>query len=81
MKSYSMPADNCFRFDDNQGVAPRWPDSAEKNPKHSIPHSQSGARIFPVEDAQLLAQCKDLKTKVVTRAKEHAETHEEAGEE
>ena len=76
-----MPADNCFRFDDSQGVAPCWPDSAEKNPKQSISHSQARARIFPVEDAQLLAQCKDLKTKVVTRAKEHTETREEAGEE
>jgi hypothetical protein len=80
-KSHSMPADNRFRFNDNQGVALCWPDSTEKNPKHSISHSQSGARISPVEDAQLLAQCRDLKTKVVTRAKEHAEARVEAGKE
>jgi hypothetical protein len=36
--------------------------------------------MFSIKHTQLLAQCKDLKTEVVTGAEEHAETREEAGE-
>ena len=74
-----MPGDNRFGFDDDQDAAPCRLESAKQNPKHSISHSQSWARIFSLEDTQLLTQSKDLKTEVVARAEEHAEIGEEAG--
>jgi hypothetical protein len=75
-----MPSDNGFRFNDNQDLAPQRPKPAEKNPKHSIRHAQSGARVLSLEDAQLLAQRKDLKTEVVTGTEKCAEICEEARE-
>jgi hypothetical protein len=63
-----------------QNVGPCRPEPAEQNPKHPILDPQPRARIFSFEHAQLLAQCKNLKTKVVAGTEEGAETGEESNE-
>jgi hypothetical protein len=55
-----MPGDNGFWFDDDQGISPGRPNPTEQNPKCPILDSQSKARIFSLEHAQLPAKSKDL---------------------
>jgi hypothetical protein len=38
-KASPVPADNRFRFDDNQNVSPRRPKAAEQDPKYAILNS------------------------------------------
>ena len=75
-----MPADNGFRFDDDQDVAPRRPKSAEQNPEYPIPGSEPGVRTFSLEYAQLLTEGKDLEAQAVTGTEEGVEEREEADE-
>ena len=75
-----MPADNGFRFDDDQDVAPRRPKPAEQNPEYPILGSEPGVRTFSLEYAQLLTEGKDLEAQAVTRTEEGVEEGEEADE-
>ena len=75
-----MPGDNGFRFDNDQHVAPCRPKPAQQNPEHPILRSQSRARMFSLEYAQLLAQGKDLEAEIVAGTEESAEAGEEADE-
>jgi hypothetical protein len=75
-----MPRENGFWFDDYQDVIPFRPESAEQNPKHPIPHSWPRARVRSLENAQLLAECKDLKAEVVSGAESAATNSKESKE-
>ena len=75
----SMPCNNGFGFDSDECISPSRPKPTKQNPKQPILRSQPRTRMFSVEYAQLLAQCKDLKTEIVTGTEECAETREEAG--
>jgi hypothetical protein len=79
-KARLVPGDNGLWFDDDQDVALCRPKPAEQNPKHPIPDSQQGARIFSLEHAQLLTQGNDLKAEVVAGTEKGAETGEESNE-
>jgi hypothetical protein len=72
-----VPADNRFRFDDNRNVSPRRPKAAEQDPKYAILNSQSRARMFSLEYAQLLTQGKDFDAEVVAGTKKSAKAGEE----
>jgi len=76
-----MPSDNCFRFDDNQDVAPCGPKTTERNPEYSIPDSRLRARMFPLEYAQLLTDGNDLQAEAVTGTEEGVDEAEKADEE
>ena len=54
-KASPVPADNRFRFDDNQNVSPHRPKAPEQDPEYAILNSQSRARMFSLEYAQLLS--------------------------
>ena len=69
-KAGRMPADYGLRLDNDWGMGPCRPKPAEAKPKPSIPHSQSRARISLLENAQLLAQGKDLNAQIVAGAEE-----------
>ena len=75
-----MPGDNGFWLNDDQDKAPCRPKTAEQNPKYSILGSQSRARNFSLQYAQLLTEGKDLETEVVARTEESAEAGEQSDE-
>jgi hypothetical protein len=54
--------------------------SPEQNPKYSILDSQSMARTFSLEYAQLLPEGKDLEAEVVAGTEKGAEAGEKANE-
>jgi hypothetical protein len=45
-----MPANNCVRFDNEQGLSPCRPDSGESHPKESIPPGQFGVLGAPLTE-------------------------------
>ena len=53
-KASPMPGDNGFWFDNDKDISPCRPKPAEQNPKYPILHLQPWARIFSIENAQLL---------------------------
>ncbi len=53
-KPLTMPGDDGFRFDQNQGVAPRGSESQEPGPEHSITGTQLGTLDRLFQDSQLL---------------------------
>jgi hypothetical protein len=75
-----VPGDNRIWLDDDQDIAPRRPKPTEQNPKCSIPHSEARARVFSLEDAQLLAERKDLEAEIVAGPEEGGEAAEKADE-
>ena len=50
-KTRSMPADNGFRFDNDQDVAPRRPKPAERNPEYPILGSEPGVWALHRDEA------------------------------
>ena len=52
-----MPANDCVRLDNEQGLSPCRPDSGESDPKESIPSGQSGALGAALaEDSKLMPE-------------------------
>jgi hypothetical protein len=76
-KASPVPSDDGLWFDDDQSLAPSRLEPAERNPKHSILDSQSRARSFPLQYAQLLTESKDLKSETATGTGKSAEAVEE----
>jgi len=54
-KASPMPTDNGFRFDNDEDATPCRPKPTQKNPKYAILDSQTRARMFSLEYAQLLS--------------------------
>jgi hypothetical protein len=75
-----MPGDNGVRFDDDQDVAPGWPNPAGQNAEYSILRVQARARMLLLEYAQLLTQGKDLEAQAVAGTEEGTEAGERADE-
>jgi hypothetical protein len=55
----------CFRFDDDQGLAPCGPYRTEKNPEYPILDSHPSARMISPQYGELLTKRKDFKAEVV----------------
>jgi hypothetical protein len=68
-----MPADNGFRFDDDQGVAPRGPKPAEQNPEYPILGSEPGVGTFSLEYAQLPTEGQTSPGQAATGTEENIE--------
>ena len=61
LKTFTMPADNCLWFDDDQRCAPARPSSSQPNPDQSILFLNLETLLGSLQDCQLLTQGKILK--------------------
>jgi hypothetical protein len=68
-----MPANHGFRLDNDQGVGPARPQSAERNPEQPIEPIQFRARLLPLKHGKLLAKGSGFQRQVVALQKESAE--------
>ena len=61
-KSYSMPGDHRFRFDDHQGRSPAAPELGEPNPQKSVSKAQarSVAAVRLLQYEELMPESQDL---------------------
>jgi hypothetical protein len=51
-----MPANDCFRLDENQCSPPTGPEPAQHHPEQFVGSSKSRRRMFLFQDSELLSQ-------------------------
>jgi hypothetical protein len=76
-----MPADDRFRFDDDERRTPLRPDSREPNPEQSVNARQPRAtpmRTF--KDMELMPKCEDLELQDRARTTAISKRRQEGGE-
>jgi hypothetical protein len=59
----SVPADDGRRFDDKDAGLPVVPDGAQPSPQDSISRGQFGSLDGALQNAELMAESKDLELK------------------
>jgi hypothetical protein len=67
-----MPGHHGVRLDEEQGIRPVGPPTAERHPKQPIQVSYSRPRLFAFEHGELLAKSGGLQTEAVPREEERA---------
>jgi hypothetical protein len=68
----TMPGHHGIRLHNNQRISPSGPQTVESNPEQSVKALYSRSRLFPLDHDELLAQRRNLQTKVVPVDKECA---------
>ena len=68
-----MPADNCFRCNQNAGMLPSRPDPPRDDPEELIEQAEARARMATFQRDELLTQSEILKKKTSPPMKEAAQ--------
>jgi hypothetical protein len=67
-----MPADYCFRLDDNQSIRPSRPHSPKHHPEHAIEEVQCRSWMLSFQHRDLLAESEDFEGSIRAATEEHA---------
>jgi len=73
----AMPADDGLGLDHDQRIGPARPKAPQSQPEQAVEVVQAGPWMFALEHGDLLAQGKNLQTKIMACAKERAQVGEE----
>src|SRR5262249_39523197 len=76
----AMPGNNGVRLDDHQRRSPSRPDPREPYPEEPVGRCQPRSLHEPLQDAQLVTECQDLKLQSRAAAEHQDNGREEGGE-
>jgi hypothetical protein len=76
-KTGTVPADDRFRFHDDENLAPAGPQTPKGRPEQSVEGAERRPRALSFEDSDLLAKREDLKSRIGPVAEENANGGEE----
>ena len=76
-KTGTVPADDRFRFHDEENLAPAGPETPKSRPEQSVQGTELGAPAFSFEDSDLLAKREDLKSRIGPATEEDVNGGEE----
>ena len=72
-ETLAMPADDGFRFDEDEDVGPAGPDAVQGDPEEPVERVQRRPRPFPLENGELLSQGENFEGGVAAIAEEDAD--------
>jgi hypothetical protein len=67
LETLSMPPNDSFGFEDDQGLLPIAPESTKQDPEEAIPVAKSGSFGRPFHSGQLLAERKVFQNQIGIR--------------
>jgi hypothetical protein len=66
----AMPANDCFRLDENQHLLPSGPESPQRHPEQFVGNGKSRLRTPTFQNSGLLPKSQVFQEEVATRAKD-----------
>ncbi len=69
-EAISLPADECFRLEDDQRVSPIGPNPHQEKPKISVGPAETGPACLPFEHHELMARRQDFEGEIVPASEE-----------
>ena len=69
MESFTMPGNDCFRFNNDESRSPHRPEAKEPDPEESVPRSKFWAIDRSFQDDDLVSESEDLGLKREVRSK------------
>ena len=68
-ESFTMPGDDCFRFNNDESRSPHRPEAKEPDPEESVPRSKFWAIDRSFQDDDLVSESEDLGLEREARSK------------